>query len=365
MQRITLALAPVWLAAALAAGATLPAGFTETPVTRPVEPNGHGVRAGWAHLRLASRAASSASSRTASLLSTPFVSLTVDSNGERGLLGAAFDPNFATNQYVYVYYTVPGSPGPQPGQPLHGERRRRGGGSEVVILDLTNLSTATNHNGGALHFGPDGKLYISAGENANGANAQTLTNLLGKILRINPDGTIPTDNPFYATATGTNRAIWALGLRNPYTFDFQAGTGRLLHQRRGGEHLGGDRRRHRGLELRMAHDGRAHVEPELPRPDLLVPALLGHAHGLRHHRRGLLQPALGPVPRGLRREVFLRRLLRRLDLPPGPRGRDGHPVQDGHQRAGGRGRGPRRKPLLPGARHGTVYRVRTRAATRR
>ncbi len=64
-------------------------------------------------------------------------------------------------------------------------------GSEVAILDLNNLSGATNHNGGAIHFGPDGKLYIAVGENANPANSQSLGNLLGKILRINSDGTLP------------------------------------------------------------------------------------------------------------------------------------------------------------------------------
>src|SRR5207249_1987602 len=99
-------------------------------------------------------------------------------------------------------------------------------GSEVVLLDLDNLSsTATNHNGGAIHFGLDGKLYIGVGENATGTNSQTLANLLGKMLRINADGSIPTDNPFYATATGNNRAIWAIGLRNPFTFAVQPGTG--------------------------------------------------------------------------------------------------------------------------------------------
>ncbi|PYM03200.1 MAG: hypothetical protein DMF19_00325 [Verrucomicrobia bacterium] len=162
------------------------------------------------------------------LLSTPFVSLTVDSSGERGLLGIAFDPNFATNHYLYVYYTVATSP-------IHNRVTRftatgdaAAPGSEVVILELNNLSSATNHNGGAIHFGPDGKLYIAVGENANGANSQTLSNLLGKMLRINADGTIPTDNPFFNTATGNNRAIWALGLRNPFTFAFQPGTGRMF-----------------------------------------------------------------------------------------------------------------------------------------
>jgi hypothetical protein len=100
--------------------------------------------------------------------------------------------------------------------------------SEVVILTLDNLSSATNHNGGAIHFGPDGKLYVAVGENANGSNSQTLTNRLGKMLRINSDGSIPTDNPFYNTATGLNRVIWSLGLRNPYTFAFQQNTGRMF-----------------------------------------------------------------------------------------------------------------------------------------
>jgi hypothetical protein len=81
---------------------------------------------------------------------------------------------------------------------------------------------------GAIHFGPDGKLYAAVGDNANGSNAQSFANLLGKILRLNADGSIPPDNPFFGTATGQNRAIWALGLRNPFTFSFQPGTGRMF-----------------------------------------------------------------------------------------------------------------------------------------
>jgi glucose/arabinose dehydrogenase len=100
-------------------------------------------------------------------------------------------------------------------------------GSEMVVLELENLD-ASNHNGGAIHFGPDGRLYIATGENAIASNAQSLANRLGKILRINPDGTIPFDNPFYQTAVGPNRSIWALGLRNPFTFAFQPRTGRMF-----------------------------------------------------------------------------------------------------------------------------------------
>lgn len=165
------------------------------------------------------------------LLTTPFLSVTVSSSGERGLLGIAFDPAFASNRFLYVYYTATTPT-------IHNRVSRFTAsaadpnvvmsGSEVVILELNDLSSATNHNGGSIHFGPDGKLYVAVGENANRSNAQTLGNLLGKVLRINADGSIPSDNPFFNQATGTNRAIWALGLRNPFNFSFQPGTGRML-----------------------------------------------------------------------------------------------------------------------------------------
>jgi glucose/arabinose dehydrogenase len=214
---------------AAATAANLPSGFTEeqfggnlsgSPTAMAFAPDGR--------LFVCQQGGQLRVIKTGSLLSTPFVSLTVDSSGERGLLGIAFDPNFATNHYLYVYYTVATSP-------IHNRVSRFTAagdtavpGSEAVVLELDNLSSATNHNGGAIHFGADGKLYIGVGENANGANSQTLSNLLGKMLRINADGTIPTDNPFYNTATGNNRAIWALGLRNPFTFAFQPGTTRLF-----------------------------------------------------------------------------------------------------------------------------------------
>jgi glucose/arabinose dehydrogenase len=154
--------------------------------------------------------------KNGALLPAPFLTVSVSSSGERGLLGVAFDPNFATTQYVYVYYTAT-----TPTVHNRVSRFTASGdvavpGSEVVILELNTLSASPYHNGGALQFGADGKLYVGVGDNATGANAQTLANLLGKVLRINADGTPPPDNPFYQTATGTNRAIWALGLRNPF-----------------------------------------------------------------------------------------------------------------------------------------------------
>jgi hypothetical protein len=100
-------------------------------------------------------------------------------------------------------------------------------GSEVVLLNLTTLGTSASHNGGALHFGNDDKLYIAVGDNRNPDHAQNLSNVFGKILRINRDGSIPAGNPFFNRTSGINRSIWALGLRNPFTTAFQRSTGRL------------------------------------------------------------------------------------------------------------------------------------------
>lgn len=163
------------------------------------------------------------------LLPDPAISLDVSSGSERGLLGVVFDPAFESNGYIYLYYTVDGS----------GSSLRNRVSRFTVTGDTINPDTefkliqgeplsATNHNGGALHFGKDGKLYIAVGDNAVASNSQTLSNLLGKVLRINSDGTIPANNPFYNKASGKRRAIWTMGLRNPYTFGIQPVSGRIF-----------------------------------------------------------------------------------------------------------------------------------------
>ncbi|HEY8505947.1 MAG TPA: PQQ-dependent sugar dehydrogenase, partial [Gemmataceae bacterium] len=167
------------------------------------------------------------------LLPEPFLKLEVDSYWERGLIGVALDPDFAKNGYVYVCY-VAAEP-----HPHHRVSRFTAAGdkavpgSEVLLLrgdDQTKLggSVPAGHQGGGMHFGPDGKLYVAVGEQTAGAPAQRLDTFQGKLLRINPDGSIPEDNPFFRKAKGKYRAIWALGLRNPFGFAFQPGTGRML-----------------------------------------------------------------------------------------------------------------------------------------
>jgi len=213
-----------------ALGATLPAGFAETRVATGLASPTAMAFAPDGRLFVAQQGGALRVIRNNTLLATPFLTVSVNSSGERGLLGVAFDPNFATNNFVYVYYTTSTSP-------IHNRLSRftasaanpdvAAAGSEVQLLNLPSLSSATNHNGGAIHFGTDGKLYIAVGENANSANAQSLSTTLGKLLRINPDGSIPSDNPFLGQTTGINQAIWAMGLRNPFNFAIDRTNGRI------------------------------------------------------------------------------------------------------------------------------------------
>ena len=158
------------------------------------------------------------------LLDAPFLSVPTQTFGERGLLGIAFDPDFADNGYVYVHYTsdteqIHGQVSRFTADPANPDRALAG--SEVKILELETTGNGF-HNGGAIHFGPDdGKLYVAVGDHGSSSNSQSLSTRQGKMLRINSDGTIPTDNPFYNTA-GAKKEIWALGLRNPFTFAFSS-----------------------------------------------------------------------------------------------------------------------------------------------
>ncbi len=226
--RILQLVLPVLLAATIANAATVPAGFTDTVVASGLNTPTAMALAPDGRIFVCQQGGALRVIKNGVLLPTPFLTVTVDSSGERGLLGVAFDPNFVSNQLVYVYYTATTPT-------IHNRISRFTAsgdvalaGSETIIMELPNLSTATNHNGGALHFGPDGNLYVAVGDNANGANAQSLSTRLGKLLRITSTGAIPVDNPFFNQTAGDNRAIWALGVRNPFTFSFQSGTGRMF-----------------------------------------------------------------------------------------------------------------------------------------
>lgn len=226
------------LSASVASAATLPADFSEFAITGTITdgsamefaPDGKLFileQSGTCEVYQGSGATNWTRLQANFFVDTP---LSVDDFFERGLLGIAFDPNYASNRYVYVYYTN-ASVNPRRNRIERYTANATGdkalAGSATLLMELDALS-AGNHNGGAIHFGPDGKLYVGVGENANSSNAQSLNNRLGKILRLNPDPSdpIPADNPttfpgIAGSPTGDNRAIWAVGLRNPFTFAFR------------------------------------------------------------------------------------------------------------------------------------------------
>ncbi|WNG25039.1 PQQ-dependent sugar dehydrogenase [Cystobacter fuscus] len=158
------------------------------------------------------------------LVTTVFATEAVHTAGGCGLLGLAFDPNYAVNRYVYLFLTAPGGTR----QMIVRYTDASGVGmARTVIVD--NLPTAgRDNNGGALGFGPDGKLYWAIGDlgNGTGVNAD-LTSLAAKVGRANPDGTPANDNPFYDGVGPNNEYIWARGFRDPFTFTFQPTTGKL------------------------------------------------------------------------------------------------------------------------------------------
>ena len=156
------------------------------------------------------------------VLPDPLITLSVNTIFERGVSGLAVDPQFADNGHIYVAYTTSEVKDRLSRFTVIGDTAAPG--SEKVLLETPDTVTAT-HRGGALAFGPDGKLYWGKGDNGTGANAQDLTTIHGKILRLNPDGSTPSDNP--VLPEGALPQIYAYGLRNPFRMTFTP-TGQLL-----------------------------------------------------------------------------------------------------------------------------------------
>ena len=207
---------------------TFPSNFAGVQIATGLDPVGMDVAAD-GRVFLAEKDGKVRVIKGGALLSAPFVTISeVDNFNERGLLKVLLDPNFLTNHYLYVYYTHKvGSVSNNRVSRFTANGDLAVAGSEKVLIDIDPLGPVGYHNGGGLAI-VNNQLFISVGENTVAANAQSFTTLKGKVLRINTDGSIPLDNPFYKTATGVNRAIWALGLRNPFRLAAQSGTGRLF-----------------------------------------------------------------------------------------------------------------------------------------
>ncbi|MFO1098478.1 MAG: Ig-like domain-containing protein [Xanthobacteraceae bacterium] len=166
---------------------------------------------------------------------TPFLKLTnaapIGSEVDYGIMDFALDPDFSTNHYFYVFYTS-ASPNSDRLSRFTANANLTGtiAGSELVLYqDPHGDQVENDHRGGAINFGNDGKIYLTIGDHFYDPGvAQDLTNPRGKILRLNSDGTIPTDNPFYDGSGPNYDGIWAVGLRNPYRAYYDDQTGRLI-----------------------------------------------------------------------------------------------------------------------------------------
>ncbi len=135
----------------------------------------------------------------------PIGTMPIAQTSESGLLGIAIDPDFASNKFVYVYYTYAGNE-----SHLNRVSRFVYDGTlkdETILIDA--IPGAKYHDGGRIEFGPDGKLYITTGDALEPSLAQDLSSTAGKILRINSDGSMPADNPFPPSP------VYSYGHRNP------------------------------------------------------------------------------------------------------------------------------------------------------
>jgi glucose/arabinose dehydrogenase len=172
---------------------------------------------------------------TGTINATPFLTLTsstIISGGERGLLGLAFHPNYATNGRFYVNYTRSGDGATVIAKYTVSTIDSNVANPASAEILLTIAQPFENHNGGSLVFGPDDYLYIGMGDGGNGGDpnnyGQNINSLLGKMLRIDVDSgssySIPSSNPFAGATPGANE-IWATGMRNPWKFSFDRVTG--------------------------------------------------------------------------------------------------------------------------------------------
>ena len=194
------------------------------------------------------------------LLPTPFIDLSAQVNtfDDRGFWGLAFDPHFASNGYVYMSYTFENGGNPNSSAPRTSRLTRVTAnpanpdvalpGSEMVILGSIGTPPCSglpanadciaadsgSHTLGALHFAPDGTLFVGSRRRRRAAiadtslRAQDLDSPNGKILRINPDGSAPPDNPFYDGTNSWRSRVWLYGVRNPFGFTLHPATGEIF-----------------------------------------------------------------------------------------------------------------------------------------
>jgi glucose/arabinose dehydrogenase len=218
------------------------------------------------------------------LLNQACVNLDVNASGERGALGIALHPRFEQNHFLYVYYTN--------ASPLENRvdrftvRNNRCRNRQGIIN--APAGSGTNHNGGQIEFA-GGKLYVSVGDAADPATAQNTGSKAGKILRVNPNGSVPNDNPF-------NNSVWSYGIRNPFGLAHKPGTTKIYETENGPEcddemniiKKGRNYGWGPNYDCGTAGVGNNPVPPEVRWSDVIVPTDLGWYSGKLRALRGLL-----------------------------------------------------------------------------
>ena len=272
------------------------------------------------------------------LLEQPMLELEVDSTWERGLIGVTVHPQFPAMPFLYVCY-VAAEP-----YPHHRISRFTVDGdvvapeSEEILLrgdDQTKLggNVPAGHQGGGLHFGSDGKLYVGIGEQTAGTPAQALDTFQGKILRINEDGSIPKDNPLLDRTSGKYQAIWAFGCRNPFTFAINPQGEMLINDVGGdfeeinpgvpGANYGWPTLNH-GLTDKQGYVGPIHVYPQASiSGGAFAPGSLGSPYGDRYFFADFVHGWIKVLDRSnpLKADIFASGLRRPVDLRFDPSGR--------------------------------------------
>ena len=311
--------------AASARAANLPPGFVETQIASGLDQPTAIAMAPDGRIFVCEQRGRLRVIKNGALLPTPF--LTVDGRSATASAGCSASRSTRTSRPTTTSTSTTPSASPtiaQPGQPLH--RRRRHGASPAARRSCSTCDTLATPPTTTAAPSTSGPTASSTSRSARTRSARTprrWRTRSGKILRINPDGSIPTDNPFYTRTTGTHRGDLGPGPAQPVHLRLPARHRADVHQRRRRARLGGDRRGRRRRQLRLAGRRGADDRPAVPRPALRLPARQRPRQGLRDHRRRLLRPGGGRrFPADYPGELLLRRLLQRLDPParPGDRG---------------------------------------------
>jgi glucose/arabinose dehydrogenase len=219
---------PIVLFIAALSGGNLTSSFAAAPADISVETIVHGLDTPWAiafppdgRIFITERPGRIRVVDHGQLRTAPWITLDVATSGEAGLLGLAIDPRFAQNRFVYVAYSFRNGVFAIRNRLVRLREDPRMGQGIVDKVLIDDIPGSKNHDGGRVKFGPDGKLYWTMGDAQTTRYAQNLKSLNGKILRLNPDGTIPADNPW------PNSYVYSYGHRNPQGLAWQPGTGRF------------------------------------------------------------------------------------------------------------------------------------------